>query len=405
MGTMQRKPRWPGLLAGIALCWLGTSAAPAQHTGLSAGAQASKPSIGQSISEGFKNGFGKVTGALSPKTRVKPAEDPLSLSTKAEPSARLFVALAKLQEQEGRLAAAAERYEQALKKDPNYPGALLGYARLKERLGHPAEAEKLYEQAAKAHPREPSVANNAGLFYAKRKQYPKAVAALGQAVRLKPQEAKYRHNLALVLVQMGRNEEAFRHLRAVHTEAVSHYNLGYLLRTKGDGRAARFHFAQALRADSSMVAAKRWLAQLGDGSQLAERGAPAPAAAPTAAPGAAPARAPAVSPPPVSHEAAAPPRVRLDVGSPPGPAQSPVSPPYGAERPGAPDPVIRFIPPPPRRTAPARGPVSPNPSSPRLGGPRAPLPGGTYQPSQPGGPPLPPASRQPPPIRRLPNVN
>lgn len=391
MGVMQRKPRWPGLLAGIAFCWLGTSVASAQHTGLSAGAQASKPSIGQSISEGFKNGFGKVAVALNPKKPVKPAEDPLALSTKAEPSARLFVALAKLQEQEGRLAAAAERYEQALKKEPNYPGALLGYARLKERLGHPAEAEKLYEQAAKAHPREPSVANNAGLFYAKQKQYPKALAALGQAVRLKPQEAKYRHNLALVLVQMGRNEEAFGHLRAVHTEAVSHYNLGYLLKTKGDDRAAAFHFAQALRADSSMVAAKQWLAQLGDRSQLAERGAPAPAMPP----------APATSPPPVNHEAVAPPRVQLNVGSPPGPAQSPVSPPYGAERQGS--PVIRFIPPPPRRAAPR--PVPPELSGPQVGGPRAPLPGGTYQPAQPGGPPLPPDSRQPPPIRRLPSVD
>jgi hypothetical protein len=265
----------------------------------------------------------------------------------------------------------------------------LGYARLKERLGHTAEAEKLYQQAAKAHPREPAVANNMGLFYAKQKQYPKALAALGQAVRLKPREAKYRHNLALVLVQMGRNEEAFGHLRSVHTEAVSHYNLGYLLRTKGDDRAAAFHFGQALRADSSMVAARQWLAQLGSGSQLAGRGAPTPA--------------PAVSPPPVSHEAAAPPRVRLNVGSPPGPAQSPMSPPYGAERPGAPAPLIRFIPPPPRRTAP--GSVSPELNGPQLGGPRAPLPGGTYQPVQPGGPPLPPDSRQPPPIRRLPSVN
>jgi len=393
VGAMRRKACWPGLLAGIALCWLGTSAAPAQPTGPTLGAQASKPSIGQSISQGFKNGMGKLAGALSPKKTVKPAEDPLALSTKAEPSARLFVALAKLQEQEGRLAGAAERYEQALKKDPDYPGALLGYARLKERLGHPAEAEKLYERAAKAHPREPAVANNAGLFYAKQKQYPKALAALGQAVRLKPREAKYRHNLALVLVQMGRNEEAFGHLRAVHTEAVAHYNLGYLLRTKGDDRAAAFHFGQALRADSSMVAARQWLARLGDGSQLAERGAPAPATA-TAA-----------SPPPVSHEAAAPPRVQLHVGSPPGPAQGLVSPPYGAERPGAPAPVVRFIPPPPRRTAPGPGPGSPELKGPQLGGPRAPLPGGTYQPALPGGAPLPPDSRRPPPIRRLPSVD
>lgn len=399
MRAMQRKARWPGLLAGIALCWLGTSAAPAQDIGPTAGVQASKPSIGQSISEGFKKGFGKVAGALSPKKTVKPAEDPLALSTKAEPSARLFVALAKLQEQEGRLADAAERYEQALKKDPNYAGALLGYARLKERLGHPAEAEKLYEQAAKAHPRQPAVANNAGLFYAKQKNYPKALAALGQAVRLKPREAKYRHNLALVLVQMGRNEEAFGHLRAVHTEAVAHYNLGYLLKTKGDDRAARFHFTQALRADSSMVAARQWLARLGDGSGLAERRSPARARAPETAS----APPPAASPPPVSYEAATPARARPNVGSPPGPAQSPVSPPYGAERRGS--PVVRFIPPPPRRTPPGHSPVSPQVHGPQLGSPRAPLPGGTYHPPQPSGPPLPPDSRRPPPIRRLPSVD
>jgi len=420
--AMRVKPYWPGLSAGLVLCLLGASAALAQPpAGAMLGAQAKKPSIGQSISQGFKNGVGKVAGALSPKKSAKPAEDPLSLSTRSKPSAKLFVALARLQEQENRLSAAAERYEQALKKEPDYPAALLGYARLKERLGHPDEAEKLYQRAAQAHPRDPSVANNMGLFYAKQKQQAKAVSALNQAVRLKPREAKYRHNLALVLVQTGRNEEAFGHLRAVHTEAVAHYNLGYLLRTKGDARAATFHFGQALRADSSMVAAKHWLTQLDQDSRQARRG-PAAAAPPRA-----------TAPPPANHEAAGPPRVRLDVGRPPGTGQSPAPPPYGSQRPGDPDPVLRFIPPPPRRAAPSPGPARPDLSGPRLdspavprapvpshrvaagpsarniaplpNGPRAPVPGGRYQPLLPGGPPLPPDSRMPEPVRRLPRVH
>jgi len=419
VGATRRSPHWAGVLTGIAFGLLGPAVAWAQSSGGSVGvasADAEKPSIGRSISEGFKTGVEKFAGALGPKKAVKPAEDPLSLSTKAEPSARLFVALARLQEQEGRLAAAAERYEKALKVEPNYPGALLGYARLKERLGHPAEAEKLYQKAAKAHPREPAVMNNMGLFYAKQSRFSKALAALGRAASLKPRGAKYRHNLAVVLVQMGRPQEAFGHLRSVHTEAVAHYNLGYLLKTKGDDRAAAQHFGEALRADPSMAAARFWLANPDEGPHRAQRDAQAPSS-------------PA---PPKPRHAPAPPRLKLGVGSAPPPAESPASPRYGAERPSDRAPGIRFIPPPPRRPAPGPGAVPPELRGPQLGspavpqapapprrvdtppsagaapmpsGPRAPLPGRGLEPTGPNDPPLPPASHRPPPVRRLPSVN
>ena len=77
-----------------------------------------------------------------------------------------------------------------------------------------------------------------------------------------PKTPLFRNNIATVLVDLGRHHEAFAHLRAVHGEAAAYYNMGYLLNKKGQTQAAMQHFAMALRAEPSMVAAQRWLEYL-----------------------------------------------------------------------------------------------------------------------------------------------
>ena len=83
-----------------------------------------------------------------------------------------------------------------------------------------------------------------------------------QAVALRPQHALYRNNLASVLVVLGRTDEAYAQLAAVHGKAVAHYNLGYMLQRRGSKDLAVAQFELALAADPSLEAAQQWLAAL-----------------------------------------------------------------------------------------------------------------------------------------------
>jgi len=151
--------------------------------------------------------------------------------------------------------------------DPKYLGALLGYAHLKGRAGDLSGAMELYRQAAQAHPDEPSVYNNLALFHAQHRRLKEAIAAMGRAIQLDPKSAKYRNNVATILVDAGQVREAFRHLRAVHNEATAYYNLGYLLEKKGRSGDAAKHYAVALRKDPALVHARNAMQRLQSASK------------------------------------------------------------------------------------------------------------------------------------------
>ena len=216
-----------------------------------------KPSIGKSVTSSVKQGLGKLAKMVTPKPRVKPASDPVSLATKAEPSVDLHVAVARLYQQSGKTKEAVEQYQNALRESPKNANALLGYAQLKDRMGEPAEARRLYLKAVTAHPNQAAVHNNLALFFAGHGMLDDSASAFARAVQLQPKNQMYRNNFATLLVGMGRTSEAFTQLRAAHTEAIAHYNLGYLLEKQGKAQAAQRQFAFALRSDPSLAAAER----------------------------------------------------------------------------------------------------------------------------------------------------
>jgi tetratricopeptide (TPR) repeat protein len=245
---------------GLTVCAGLLAFCPAQGAAQIQTAPASK-----SLTSSIKDGLDKVSGAIVPRkspAETIPADDAVSLKNKAKPGVAVYVAVARLYEQSGRLAEAEHNYQMALKEKPTELAALLGYARLKEQLGKPEEAIQLYQQAAKAHPNEAAVLNNLGLCYARLGKMDDALAALGRAVTLQPKNPLYRNNIAMVLVEMGRTQEALAQLRSVHGDAAAYYNLGYLLQKKGKKQEAVQQFALALRLDPSLRQAKSWLDRL-----------------------------------------------------------------------------------------------------------------------------------------------
>ncbi len=237
------------------------------------GAPEEKPSFGKSVSSGFKRGTKQISNLFKPRKKPPTSEnDPLSLSTKVRSKANTYAAVARLYEQSGRLSEAVDSYQKALDDNPNNLAAMLGLARVKSRLDKHEEALALYLRALKAHPDNASVYNNMGAYYGSRGMFAEAVKALEQAVRLQPRQANYRANVAVVLVHLHRFDEAFNHLRAVNDEAVSYYNMGFLLKGEGELQAAGHHFQMALKANPAMRHARYWLSRVE--GQLAQNAPP-----------------------------------------------------------------------------------------------------------------------------------
>jgi len=261
----QWRPSWTLILLAGGL-WAGALGSPC-HAQVNLADEAvmgpaKKPSMFSSFSNSVKKGFGKLTNSLTPEPLIPSEADPTSLNSRATPGPEVYTAVGRLYMQSKRYDEAEEHFRKALAHSPDYLPTLLAFAELKDRLGDTQQAAAYYQQAANQHPDQPSVYNNWGSFYARHRQLDNAVTAISRAVQLRPREAKYRNNLAVILVEAGRPAEALVHLRAVHSGAVAHYNLGYLLYRKGQHQAAAGLFSRALQFDPSMAPARQMLSRL-----------------------------------------------------------------------------------------------------------------------------------------------
>jgi Flp pilus assembly protein TadD len=325
--------------------WIGLCAA-LSSVSLAQPAYTPTPS-GPSMTESMRQGMDKFGKAITPTTPVKPADDPVSLQSKGKPGVDLYVAVARLHEESGKLPEAEAQYKKALKESPDDLRALLGYARLKDRMGLSQDALNFYQKAAKTHAQEPSVFNNLAVHYARRGMLREAVGTMERAIQLRPKEIKYRNNMAMLLVEAGNYPQAFAQLREVHDEAAAHYNLGFLLNKKGQTQAAAQEFTTALSLNPSLVQARQWLDRI---NQQASAPSPANPVMPPAGTGV------AQYPPPVRREE---PRVAANPSLGPSP-NNPAAGPYAPYRPSvapdgfAPGPTgsrpsaARQLPPPPR---------------------------------------------------------
>jgi tetratricopeptide (TPR) repeat protein len=222
-----------------------------------------------------KDGFNKVTDALTPAPPVPAGDDPVQLSSKAKPSPELYASLARFYEQSGKPAQAERIYQESMRRWPKHLGTALNYARFKDRQGAPQEAFRLYQDAAREFPKEAAVSNDVGLLFARQGRNQEAARAFANAIQLQPKRPLYRNNLAALLVEMDQPDQALVQLKAVCGEADAYYKLGYLMQEKRRFREAEALFARALQINPAMAEARVWLQHLQSDrpseAQLAQR--------------------------------------------------------------------------------------------------------------------------------------
>lgn len=246
-------------MVGLAGC---ASSPPGGPTGTPTPAMAPASTF-ERMTSAVGTGAKKVGSWITPEPKVVSAKDPIALDNQpAKAGADIYVSLARVHESKGNFPGAAQQYQKAIETDPKDLAALLGFAHLLDRQNKLVEATTYYEMAVRVHPTSATAHNDIGLCYARRGMNDRAAQSLRQAVTLDPARPLYRNNLATVLVELRRSDEALRELLAVHEPATAHYNLAYLMQLKGQNQEAIRHFAEASRINPQLTAAGTWLAKL-----------------------------------------------------------------------------------------------------------------------------------------------
>ncbi|MDX1970403.1 MAG: tetratricopeptide repeat protein [Planctomycetaceae bacterium] len=188
--------------------------------------------------------------------------------------ATVHVAYARWQEQQRQLPQARESYQQALKHDPKSVDALLGLSRIDRHAGRMADAERLLTQAEKLRPNDPLIAAAWGEHYSATGRWTEAIARYRSAAEKAPDEALYRHQLAVALTRSGAVQEGLAAFSRIVAPAEAHYNVGYLLQQQGKLMEAEEQYQRALALKPDLAPAANMLAQV-----RRERGVPVQVAA------------------------------------------------------------------------------------------------------------------------------
>lgn len=175
---------------------------------------------------------------------------------------KFYITHGQLQEKMGDLNAARSSYEVALGQNPKSVEAVLGLARLDQVAGRKAAAEKGFQKALEMSPDDPKVRANIGQFYAAEEKWDQAIALLNDAVKSAPADKTIRYQLGIAMASAGDYQGAMPHLIRAVGEAEAHYNIGYILRDRGQLQASEQQFLQAVLLKPEFNEAQYWLDEI-----------------------------------------------------------------------------------------------------------------------------------------------
>ena len=142
----------------------------------------------------------------------------------------------------GQLEDAIKQFQLVVKR---YPRTRESYERLVD----------IYRRHLKGELNQSSFRNELGLYYASERKIESARIRFAQAIAISPDNIFARNNLAISLMQLGRDQEARTQFKKVLSmdpgNGNAHTNLGALLEKAGEIGEARDHFAAAHRLNSN----------------------------------------------------------------------------------------------------------------------------------------------------------
>jgi len=160
---------------------------------------------------------------------------------------------------------AIEYHELALKTFPHYPEAYNDMGSCYLKLNDEEKALEMYSKADESSPTYAESRFNAGLIYMRRKDYPNAKRKFEEALKIRPDYIKAKMNLAFTLFYLRNFDEAISLMRDLVSlypnNATHHYNLGAMLKAKGQNEEAKKEFEKSVSLDPDYEEAKKELAK------------------------------------------------------------------------------------------------------------------------------------------------
>jgi len=157
---------------------------------------------------------------------------------------------------------ARESFQQALAIDPNHLDSLKGLARFYAVCNDGAQAQAMYRRALVAHPKNATLRHELGMSYARQRDFSTAVALIGEAVQIDPDNRVYRKALGFSLVRAGKIDEGCQWLVRCMPEVEARYNVAQMLFQMGRDDDARRELTLALQINPTFVPASEMMAQL-----------------------------------------------------------------------------------------------------------------------------------------------
>ena len=144
------------------------------------------------------------------------------------PTVKTLYALADILSTQGKNVQAELVLKRIIQEHPEFLPAWNSLAELQMRQRHIDEAVNTLSTAQKINPKDPVLLNNMGMCYMIRQDYNKALEMFTATTGVKPENARYRANMAICLAFLGRDDEALSLYRQILPEKQAQHNLNII---------------------------------------------------------------------------------------------------------------------------------------------------------------------------------
>jgi predicted CXXCH cytochrome family protein len=173
-----------------------------------------------------------------------------AIDTHKPPQAEFYFELANAYSKTGQDQKAIPYFEEALRRNPRFPAALINYSTALTDVGR---AVKVLESA----PHDAATLNALGSAHLRMNWLDQAVTTLHRAVRIDSDLPEVYVNLGIALSRKGDRAEAIdafqSAIRLSPSLSAAHSNLANLLDARGDVALAQYHFRKAIAADPTQA--------------------------------------------------------------------------------------------------------------------------------------------------------
>ncbi len=168
---------------------------------------------------------------------------------------------------------AKQAYQQALKLRPQWAEATLGVARVEEMEGNIQNASIYFSQAVQQvngkNVKDAGVCHEAGLFFARQKQFDTSVMAMHKAAQIDPSNRTYAVNYGFTLARAGKFDEGYQYFSTIMNPSDAAFQIAQMAKHVGDTQRSR-HFASfALQHNPGNQQAQELLTKLDQPAEAA----------------------------------------------------------------------------------------------------------------------------------------